>query len=62
MNLLLHDNEIYLGILKVQVGSKLFPLLRVEPKRAPDLFEVEREKKVKRGQWRVVQGGQKKKR
>lgn len=55
-----YANEVYLGILKVQVGSKWFPLLRVGPKRAPGPAEVEREKKGKRGQWRRVQGGQKK--
>lgn len=46
VNLLLHDNKVYSGVLKVQIGSKWFLLPKVRPKRAPDSAEWEEKRKI----------------
>lgn len=62
VNLLLRDNKVYLGVSKVQFGSKGFPLPRVRSKRAPNQAEGRREKKDRRGHWEEFKVGRGKKR
>lgn len=45
VNLLLHDNEVYLEVSEVQFSSKLFPLSGVRSKRTPNQAEEMKEKK-----------------